>query len=176
MTSKYLLQFDPYRNESGDVTEDANEYSKRMLKLLPNWPTEVLIEWLHRHNKECYRYEQLGFENFIFKKELWHLEAIPNREAFWNPKFCDNFKDVERRATKSAFVDWLAQYMLENGTWNTPPIFLQNESGEIQIDGSKYIKSPYHLLEGHRRLSFLNGLREIGKAHKEHFVWIVEIR
>ena len=46
----YLAQFDPYRDESDWVREDPSDYAVRMqASLLPNWPTEVLIEWLHRH-------------------------------------------------------------------------------------------------------------------------------
>jgi hypothetical protein len=176
MTSKYLLKFDPFRDKHGFVIEPPESYAERIAKMLPSWPQEVIIEWLHRHNSACSRYESLGFENFSFSKVLWPLNSIPDRSAFWDPKFCDNFKDIERRATQAAFPDWLAQYMLKNGTWNTPPIFLENEGNKTLIGAVTHLKSPFHLLEGHRRVSFLNGLREIGKANAEHYVWVVKLQ
>ena len=46
---RYLQQFDPYR-KSERVSEDAVSYAAKMQQsLLPLWPAEVLIEWLHRY-------------------------------------------------------------------------------------------------------------------------------
>jgi hypothetical protein len=44
----YLEQFDPFRDTSDWVSEGPYEYAARMQRtLLPDWPTEVLIHWLH---------------------------------------------------------------------------------------------------------------------------------
>lgn len=175
MPSPYLLTFDPIRDADGWVIEDPEKYAIRIGKLLPYWPKEVLVEWLHRHNTGCDRYEHLGFENFRFCRAKWPVEKIPDRSAYWDPKHCDNFQDIERRARKGYPEDWLARYMLRNGTWNTPPVLLENLDGSIDFDAKEKIKAPYHLLEGHRRLAFLNGLKNIGKAGSEHDVWIVTL-
>lgn len=167
----YLLCFDPGRDENGWVVEPANEYAKRMrATLLPHWPAELLIEWLHRHNTDADRYVSLGFENLRFHLETWEVEKLPGREAFFDPTFFDNFTDVERRSQNPQ--DWLARYMMQNGTWPTPIVMLQNSAAPISLACGERLKRPYHLLEGHRRMSFLGGLRDAGKAKRSHSVWI----
>lgn len=167
----YLKQFDPYRDENDRVCEDPDSYAARMQAgPLRHWPKELLIEWACRHNRGAVHYTFLGFENLSFRSEVWSLNSIPGREAFADPTFHDNFVDVEKRAVNPD--DWLARYMLAHGTWNTPVTFLENRDASIQFPNGQPMKSPFHLLEGHRRLSFLNGLRNIGKAGQEHTVWI----
>ncbi|MCK5771674.1 hypothetical protein [Algiphilus sp.] len=172
---EYLRQFDPFRDEHGWVREPPEEYALRMRGgLLQNWPEEVLIEWLHRHNAESDCYAFLGFENFRFRHERWCLGDVPDRVAFRDPSFCDNFEDVERRS-QTLQGDWLAHFMIGAGTWNTSPVFLDNRSQRILFPSGEPLKTPYHLLEGHRRLSFLNGLRKNGKANTHHDVWVVDL-
>lgn len=174
-TVEYLSRFDPYRDSYGWVSENPEAYAQRMQAgLLPHWPTELLIEWLHRHNSSADRYTFLSFEAMHFSRETWPLERIPNRGVFYDPTFCDNFTDVERRSRTPS--DWLAQYMLEHGTWNTPIVLLDNQAGRIEFPNGVLLKTPFHLLEGHRRLSFLNGLRMIGKATATHDIWVAQLR
>ena len=167
---RYLAKFAPIRDSSEWVTEDPMDYAKRMrCKYLPNWPVEVLIEWFHRHAGHIYDYAFLKFESFIFSKQEWPLDKIPSREAFADPKFCDDFSNVERRAENRN--DWLARYMLEHGTWNTPIILLQVNK-EIIAPSRLALNRPFHLLEGHRRLSFLNGMRKFKSVKSHHLVWV----
>jgi hypothetical protein len=168
---QYLERFDPYRDEDGWVSEDPIDYAKRMQSnLLPLWPKELLIEWLHRHNLCARRYVFLGFENLQFEKVRWQLSQIPGREAFYDPNFYDSFVDIEYRARRSE--DWLANFMLNKGTWNTPIVLLQNPDDLISFPNGDRFRKPFHLLEGHRRLSFLNGLKRLEKALPEHDVWL----
>ena len=168
----YLEQFDPLRDSHGWVSEEPYAYADRMRAgPLPQWPIEILVEWLHRHNREAYRYTFLGFENLSFRPEIWPLGSVPGRDAFAEPTFCDNFVDVFKRAEDND-CDWLANYMVEHGTWNTPVVLLENLDDSIEFPDGSPMKSPFHLLEGHRRLSFLVGLRKIDRAKPEHRVWI----
>lgn len=170
----YLQQFDPFRDENEWVTEQPHDYVKRMQAgPLPNWPDEPLIEWLYRHAQFIYRYAKLKYERFQFHREHWSLDQIPGREAFDDENFCDNFRDIKSRAADPD--DWLAHFMLENGTWNTPIILLDNENNRYGLKIGQKLKQPYHLLEGHRRLSFLNGLRDLECAKPEHDVWLVNL-
>ena len=165
------LRYQPHRDRHWRVTEDAPSYLRRMLSgPLPNWPPELLEEWLHRHADQMEDYVFLDFENLEFRLETWDLVRIPGREAFRDPGFCDSFQDVEVRAALNAH-DWLAHYMLREGTWNTPIALFDNRNaqGAVQESG---LKSPLHLLEGHRRLSFLQGLKRLGKARPQHQLWI----
>jgi hypothetical protein len=171
---EYLAQFDPFRDPDRRVDESPHQYAVRLQSsLLPHWPSEVLIEWLYRHAGHIYAYAFLRFELFQFSKVVWPLEKIPGREAFADPRFCDDFQNVEERARNR--YDWLAKYMIVNGTWNTPVILLETPQVEIVAPGGWVLRYPLHLLEGHRRLSFLTGLRAISKALPQHAVWLVNL-
>jgi GNAT superfamily N-acetyltransferase len=95
------------------------------------------------------------------------------REAFHSERFCDDYSSVKERAKDPR--DWLAVYMMDNGTWNTPIVLLDNSSGKQRFPNGVSMKSPYHLLEGHRRLSFLVGLKKLHKAKPKHKVWVVSL-
>jgi hypothetical protein len=136
--------------------------------ILPQWPTEVLIEWFHWHARWLFRYAFLKYERFRFDRQTWKLDDVPGREAFNDETYCDSFIDIESRADNPH--DWLAHYMLKYGTWSAPIILLQNTGGH-SLCRARRLKSPFHLLEGHRRLSFLNGLRQLGRARQ----WIVTL-
>lgn len=169
MDNNYLQKFAPYRDEHDRVSETPHNYALRIQSnFLPHWPRELLIEWLYRHNRSIDRYAFLRFENLYIRMEKWPLNNIPGREAFHDPNFCDNFCDIEQRAQLS--TDWLANYMLTHGTWNTPIALLENPQSRIIYPNGQPLQSPFHLLEGHRRLSFLNGLKQLGKANSEHSV------
>ncbi len=52
---------------------------------------------------------------------------------------------------------------------------MRDREGVGPLASAEYLrtlKSPFPLLEGHRRLSFLNGLRQRGKALPQHEVWL----
>jgi len=161
----------PYKPFFDLVTgqEDFADYETRVSKLLPTWPSEVLREWLYHEEGEP-TYAFLGFDRMAFSRHAWPLSRIPGREVFADPVFCDRFS-----ASFADRDDWLAEYMREHGTWNTPPILLLNDADYCFPDGDP-LRAPVHLLEGHRRLSFLNALRHARTAGPEHDVWIVTIR
>jgi hypothetical protein len=174
MDEEYVKRFDPIRNASDRVCEPADDYACRMkTTVLPYWPEEVLIEWFHRHIFHIDRYAALGYERFRFERELWPLAQIPGEEAFLNPTFCQNFSNVAERAATGR--DWLASYMMNTGTWNTPIVLLQSAGIAPRMIERWPLRQPVHLLEGHRRLAFLNGLRKLGKAGPEHLVWCVAL-
>lgn len=168
-------KYQPYLDDKGWIAEKQGIYTERMWNThLPNWPEEPLLEWLHRHHGyDLETYASLHFERFWFSKERWDLKNIPGREAFRDERFCDSFQDVEVRAATNP-SDWLAHYMLKEGTWNTPVILLSNRATGAAVDG-RPLKTPYHLLEGHRRLSFLQGLKCLNKAQPTHEIWIVDV-
>lgn len=93
---------------------------------LRQWPAEVLQEWLHRHADFMEDYAFLGFEQFRFTKVLWELGRVPGKEVFRDESFCDKFQNVELRAADNQH-DWLAHYMLREGTWNVPIVLLHSE-------------------------------------------------
>ncbi|MDB9514299.1 hypothetical protein PN499_24160 [Kamptonema animale CS-326] len=168
------LKYQPSHDKDGEIIEDESDYILRIRQtMLPNWPEELLKEWLYRHPCHLEKYAFLNFERFKFMLETWFLEDIPGREAFDDENFLDRFQNIEERAESKN--DWLANYMLQTGTWNTP-IVLLNNPGNYYFPSEKPLKYPYHLIEGHRRLSFLNGLRRLNKALQKHQVWVINIQ
>lgn len=168
------LKYQPFRDEHWRVVEAESDYVHRMRAgILSNWPETLLKEWLYRHADCMEDYSFLNLEKLRFTLETWLLEQIPGREAFKDESFCDSFQNIEERAKN--MYDWLAHYMLQEGTWNTPIVLLDNQDDRYNLLTGVLLKQPYHLLEGHRRLSFLNGLRRLNKARPRHKVWIAKI-
>ena len=164
------IPYQPHRDKDWRVNEELSSYVSRMKSgLLPNWPEELLTEWLHRHASNMEDYAFLGFENLQFRLDTWDLEQFPGREAFRDLGFSDSFQNVEVRAEQNEY-DWLAHYMLREGTWNTPIVLFDNRNA-----GQARLRTPFHLLEGHRRLSFLRGLKRLGKARPQHAVWLASL-
>lgn len=63
--------------------------------------------------------------------------------------------------------------MVEHGTWNTPIVLLHHPERIYQDENGWWLQSPFHLLEGHKRLVYLNALRASGEAKAEHDIWLV---
>jgi hypothetical protein len=167
------LAYQSIRDQHWRVVEDEALYVSRMRAgPLKHWPEEVLREWLCRHADWIEDYGDLGFELFRFERVTWDVANIPGREAFRDEGFCDSFQDVEVRAAQNPH-DWLAHFMLAKGTWNTPIVLLRTAGN--QTKAMEGLRRPYHLLEGHRRLSFLQGLKRLRKAGPTHAIWLVEI-
>ncbi len=164
----------PLRDQDGRVVESPEDYAARMHIVLPYFPGELLIEWLHRHAASSDDYCFLGYGDLRFTLEEWDLARIPGREAFKDGSFCDSFSSNFDQRAKNSF-DWLARYMKKNGTWNTPVVLLGNIEGVFLFPNRVPLRQPYHLIEGHRRLSFLVALRNCGGARKKHQLWIARI-
>jgi hypothetical protein len=166
-------KYQPFFNERGWVSEDARCYVTRMQStVLPNWPEEPLREWLHRHAGDCLEtYAGLGFELFQFTLETWPVENIPGRDAYLDENVCDPKDDIAMRAVHN---DWVARYMLDHGTWNTPIVLLASRRS-IRLPSGEKLKTPYHLLEGHCRLCSFQSLRASKRAAPMHSVWIVRL-
>jgi len=165
------LKYQPVRDEYWRVVEDGLAYAERMRSGgLARWPQEVLVEWLHRHANDMEVYSFLGLERLRFESVTWPTDRIPGAAAFRDEEFCKNFQNVEERAAYSRH-DWLTHYMLREGTWNTPIVLLDSTTVADAAHGAR-LKTPFHLLEGHRRLAFLQGLSRLGKARPEHIIWL----
>jgi len=67
----------------------------------------------------------------------------------------------------------LGAFMINNGTWPSPPLVLDNAQGLRRPSGQSL--SRYHLLEGHHRLAFLRGLAadQRWQAAPTHAIWLV---
>ena len=171
LTRADCSQYAPQKNCDGLGREDVKTYVARMhATILPHFPEELLVEWLYRHHSFLSTYAFL-FESLRFERQTWKLDAIPGCEAFNDQRFCETFsRTFDSRVCDS--LDWLAQYMNRHRTWNTPIVLLENLRGDIESPSWVTIRQPYHLMEGHRRLSFLVALRNQGRALDEHLIWL----
>ena len=142
------------------------------LTQFPSWP--VIEELRLVANTAKHAEGQSADQLRRIRPEIFHSPIIrndPNWPPFHDARFCDDFQNVEQRAEDR--YDWLAKYMLEAGTWNTPIVLFENPGTAFPSDEN--LNSPYHLLEGHRRLAFLNGLKRLGRALPKHWVWIARL-
>lgn len=135
-----MITHQPPHIHSSDSKESSSDYLQRVSSVYPNIPPDILENWAWRH-WEAFRsaYDNLSLGNCDFKLEMWSkyritkIEAISNSDiAEWGKLFTEN---SYWRGT------WLAQYIIREKTWPVPIIVLDN-----------------FLLEGHRRLGYLNTL------------------
>lgn len=101
-----LDSFSPLCDDRGEYLESESDFVRRVATNLPNWPRELVIEWLYRHVGSLEKYAFL-FRRLSFVLEKWPLNSIPDREAFDNPAMCDSFRNVKERAERvPRFEDW----------------------------------------------------------------------
>lgn len=155
--------------------ESSEDYVTRMQStLLPDWPAEALREWLWKHSGSTRRYRALGYPSFRFAREQWTTEQVPDEAAISGHSVgmgIINLDDSIARSTKAAA--WLPDYMTEHGTWPTPIILLRTDAEALKVDGS--LNDPWHLLEGHRRFSIFNVMRQRGmRLASTHDVFVVD--
>ena len=115
--------FRPIGAYQGFPTETPDEYVDRIWAGLPQFPEVVLKEWFYRHHNCLDDYAWIGFERFAFgdKPETWPLERVPDREAFSDPSFCDDFSKMMLDGALCGST-WLPDYMRRHGTWPHPII------------------------------------------------------
>ena len=138
--------------------EDYLAFARRHL---PNFPEEVLREWIVRHDFGCVfePWAWLGIDSLSFTFQSWPLASIRtirgNEDQ--NPDWFVNQADSD---------DWLPEEMRATGTWPTPIIVLNPENIALEIlrDRHQAVDSPI-LLEGHRRLSILGVLPNPQSEH-----------
>jgi hypothetical protein len=172
---KDVFKFLPYEDKDCVIVETAQDYAGRMKNsALPNFPEEVLVEWFHRQPCVIEEYAFLDYETLQFERQTWATNALPGRGAFTAGSTFDQLIRVFELRLKNH--NWLAEYMNDHGTWNTPIILIDNSSGSLRFPSGERLKKPYHLLEGHTRLSFFWALRNSGKLRSEHHVWIARER
>ena len=154
--------------------ESEEEYVTRIrATVLPNFPPNVLSQWLYRHREHAL-YGELDYGTFIFDEEpqTWATEDIPieNSGAFEAVK---NYAAWYDTYAGTWVCEWLCKYMGEHGTWPEPIIFIDNRSGVVRrAEAGTGVGVPYHLLEGHRRLGFFLALKRRNALAPAHKVWV----
>ena len=160
----------PYIGESQSDVEPFEEWYPRVASAIPGIPQELAEHWLYDNwgaLEQNVNYMSLVDINATREMlELSQILEITVQES-WKIEPGTAYLDAWVQAH-----DELALQMAQAGTWPVPIVVLDNE-GSVAAPGRPDI-GRWHLLEGHRRLTLVNGLAAAGKAQPSHEVWLVK--
>lgn len=156
--------------------EPLQSYVERIRPLLPNYPDDVLEQWLYRH-WHCVRetWSWLGLHALSFVKVIWPASQIYSQVKSGNQEAIDGWSQQFRREhiLRESYV---GKFMLQHRTWPVPPIVVRNDHGLTMPHGLK-LGEPYNLLEGHHRLAYLRSMYEYGSLNPCHVhpLWVATV-
>ena len=165
----------PFLNDSGIVVEERSVHCRRVSRLLPNFPEDVLGQWIYEHWGDVGRYDWLNFPTLKFTAMSWSTDQIRLSGVAIHPFVQLHLRHFESgqggKRTKR-----IAQYIRQHGTWPAPPLFIENRTGIIQYpDGGSFCE-PFHLIEGQHRVGVLLSLANEGKLTSNHAIWQVSVQ
>lgn len=167
--SIYAPRFDYNKYE----LEDRAEYLSRIQPLLPNFPKEVIVQWFYDHNQQVEEYEWLDYPSLAFSQESWKTEQVPVKD-FGNVDAARTYMyHFFAKGLRTSRTLRLALYFEKFGTWPVPPVFLENQDGNLQFPHRLPCGTPYHLIEGHNRMALFLGYKQRIKLADSHAVYVV---
>ena len=152
--------------------ESFESFLKCIEPVLPNFPENILQHWVYRHfDFFCSDFWWLGYDKLSFRKEKFNKEqilSIQSKKMEMINAFSAGFLSPDSGQRKS----YLGQYMWEKKLWPEPIIVLDVINSNLI--NSKKVCKPFHLLEGHMRLSYMRALiqESFQDVPDEHEVWI----
>jgi hypothetical protein len=138
--------------------ECVDDYVSRLQHVLPNFPEEVLREWLHRHNDAFIRrFSHHDLFYWDFELTLISNSEIINIQLFQKAK--QAFLDIglKLRGHECNRESEPGKFMIKNGTFPSPIIIFNEAKNHYDFTGEQYL-APYHLAEGHKRWGYLNAM------------------
>lgn len=166
--SIYTAYFDYAKGEK----ESRASYLYRVQPLLPNFPEEVLIQWLYDHSQQINDHEWLNYPSIIFEKQKWETEQIPI-DNLGNVEAVKSYMNHYLNGMRSEKVKPIASHFEQYGTWPIPPIFLSNPDGNLKYPSGYLCGTPYHLIEGHNRMSLFFVFKEQIKLAPKHELYLI---
>lgn len=171
-SDRLLFEVEPEGFGTRNV-EPFETWYDRVKHLFPNFPEEVMQEWVYRHWKAVmYNWGWLDFKAMTFEKvslsvtdinkiETPHQDVITRLSSRWSNPLVQK--------------SWLVEYMLTNKTWNSPPIVLQHTT-VIEATNKRTFNPDMNLLEGHHRLAYLRAMVDNGsEVNNNHHIWLIKI-
>ncbi len=163
----------PSLNKNEFITEDFKDYCVRIQKEFPNLPEDIIEQWFFDH------YQQIGdfvkeypLAKFVCRKEFISTADLP----FDHHYVAEELKKASKARYLKGIEDntilglgRIYNHIRDHGTWPRPIILLRNK------DKLPQYSSPYHLIEGHKRLSVLCIYKDRIKILNEHEAWVCEI-
>ena len=158
--------------------EPVEDFVDRARLLLPNFPDEVLGDWLHRHWHDAVSdYGWLGFEGLNFERQEWKASDLLSKVESFMGEDLDRIRHWIPFYTDSNYAegDWLIARMKAAKTWPGSILVLDNNQC-LSLPNGLGLGAPYHLVEGHHRLGFLHAMVETGEVSlgSKHGVWLLE--
>ena len=165
----------PFLDDAGHVVEERSAHFQRVSRLLPNFPENVLGQWIYEHWNDVGRFDWINFPRLEFRTESWTTEQIKSCGAATHP-----FVELHRRHFETGEggrrTNRIARYMQQHGTWPVPPLFVENQAGSIKYpDGGLFCK-PFHPIEGQHRVGVFMSLAQSGKLRSHHAIWRVSVQ
>ncbi|HBH87552.1 MAG TPA: hypothetical protein DDY17_08140 [Syntrophaceae bacterium] len=168
------LPLEPVFNYETYELEDKNKYLDRTLRLLPNFPKDVITQWFYDHPQQVHDHEWLEYKKLKFELITLGTDQIPvtdlgNTGAVEAYRY--NYFVIGNTSSRR---EKLESYFQEHGTWPVPPIFLKNKDGNLKYPFGFPCGKPLHLLEGHNRMAFFIEYKSLNKISNSHLVYITE--
>jgi hypothetical protein len=168
-----FTQLLPLVDEAGGKTESFAEYQNRVSPLLPRFPEEVLRDWLYKHGRNAlYLDGCIDIHALTFRDESWSASDILEKVSTSQHETVSGWKrailgDLHRGGP-------LGSFMVKHGTWPVPPVVLDNDTDVHFRSGILFHR--FHLLEGHHRLGYLQGLATDERVVMQatHRLWLAK--
>ena len=171
---RLLEQLRPDRHGDTDV-EPWPHYRERVRLLLPNFPDSALEQWLHRHYPHAVSdYGWLGLRRLTFQPKKWPTERVLTDVGSLQSDLIKQYAE-RLRSDPDLQQKWLGRRLIEDGTWPVPILVISNHEG-ISMPNGLRLATPFHLMEGHRRMGYLHALVEDKRwtPAAEHELWLVQ--
>jgi hypothetical protein len=155
--------------------ESPDEYVARVGPLLPNMPADVLQQWFYEHWIQFEAdYGWLGFTSLTFELAELATDQVPEADFGHEELLVSRTGFFERKSPFTPRMERVWRYMSEHGTWPRPVIVLENSRGSVPFPFGGGHGRPYHLIEGHNRVSCFRAFRRQGRhLAARHHMWLV---
>lgn len=132
----------------------------------------------------CYEhYERFNnyFPRFNIQKNTIKRITLTTEDIYSKIKYDNNqelnfwYEHINSESNLKSLSDYpILQTIINNGTWELPPVIIKNKLAKKL--GDKNYGAPIHLIEGTHRVSYLRRWFEKGNIdkHKEHEFIIIE--
>lgn len=138
---------------------------------------QICEQWVYRHWNHSH-YSFLPLEKLSWRLEDWKTEEILNQTGIFDQGL---ISDEGHTYCSPAFDYEMIQNEYEpsrtmdiTGTWNIPILVLHSPSGFIFEKGPRP-DVRYWLIEGHKRIRYLNALVHHGKPSATHFLYLLRL-
>jgi hypothetical protein len=158
--------------------EPEGDYVKRLKKLLPNFPEDVLGQWFYDHSQQIKNWQWLDFHTVNVAAMTWQTAEVPLRnigrdKEKWVSNYAEHYAHHQPPHPR---FQRIVEHFSVCGTWPRPVIYLANPSGVLISPSGVPCGRPYHLVEGHHRIAVFAYFKHRGQLREAHQVWLVTLR